>query len=58
VQDVVLFLYINFRVNERDIRGYIAMLMDLSSLEALRQLLRDLIRRTIGEVPPEFHVAT
>jgi len=29
---VVLFLYINFAINERDIRGYIAMLMDLPSL--------------------------
>jgi len=57
VQDIVLFLHINFAVNERDIRGYIAMLMDLSSLKALRQLLRDLIRRTIGEVPPVSHVA-
>jgi chemotaxis protein CheC len=29
---VVLFLYINFSVRDRDIRGYIAMLMDLPSL--------------------------
>ena len=32
---VVLFLYINFAINNRDIRGYIAMLMDLPSLEDL-----------------------
>lgn len=55
-QDIVLFLHINFAVNERDIRGYIAMLMDLSSLKALRQLLRDLIRRTIGEITPVSNV--
>jgi chemotaxis protein CheC len=49
--DVVLFLYIDFTVNQRDIRGYIALLMDLSSLESLRALLRDFIQRTIGESP-------
>jgi chemotaxis protein CheC len=56
--DVVLLLYIDFSVNERDIRGYIALLMGLSSVAALRELLRDLIRRTIGEIPPVAYVAT
>jgi len=46
--DVVLFLYINFSVSERDIRGYIAMLMDMPSLEALKLLLREFIERTTG----------
>jgi len=46
--DVVLFLYINFSVSERDIRGYIAMLMDMPSLEALKVLLREFIERTTG----------
>jgi chemotaxis protein CheC len=55
-EDVVLFLYIDFSVNERDIRGYIAMLMDLSSLESLRKLLHDFIERTIGQIPPVAHV--
>lgn len=48
-QDVVLFLYIDFRVNARDIRGYIAMLMDLPSLTSLRKLLAEFIRQTAGE---------
>ena len=34
--DFVLFVYINFSVRERDIQGYIALLMDLPSLEALK----------------------
>jgi chemotaxis protein CheC len=46
---VVLFLYINFSINNRDIRGYIAMLMDLPSLETLRLLIRDFIARVVGE---------
>ena len=34
--DVVMFLYINFAIRKRDIRGYIAMLMDMPSLSAPR----------------------
>ncbi len=44
---VVLFLYINFAVSGRDIRGYIAMLMDLPSLEALRVLIAEFIARLL-----------
>jgi chemotaxis protein CheC len=45
---LVLFLYINFSVRNRDIRGYIAMLMDLPSLAALKQLISDFIEQVIG----------
>ena len=44
----VLFLYINFVVEYRDIRGYIAMLMDMPSLFTLKILLGELIARTEG----------
>lgn len=47
--DVVMFLYIDFAVRQRDIRGYIALLMDLPSLAALKTLLREFIARTAGE---------
>jgi chemotaxis protein CheC len=47
--DTVLFVYINFAVQMRDIRGYIAMLMDLPSLEALKVLLDEFIARTAGK---------
>jgi chemotaxis protein CheC len=46
--DVVMFLYINFAVRERDISGYIAMIMDLPSLTALTHLLDEFIERTTG----------
>ena len=49
--DVVLFVYINFSVRERDIQGYIALLMDLPSLESLKTLLDEFIARTAGEAP-------
>ena len=45
----VLFLYINFSVRERDIRGYIAMIMDLPSMEKLKQLIGDFIDRVMTD---------
>ena len=50
--NLVLFVYINFAFNQRDIRGYIAMLMDMPSLAALKILLVEFIERTAGEKPP------
>ena len=50
--DVVMFLYINFAIRNRDIGGYIAMVMDVPSLSALRLLLRDFIARTSGDSVP------
>ncbi len=46
--EVVMFLYINFAIRNRDIRGYIAMLMDIPSLAALKVLLGEFIERTAG----------
>jgi chemotaxis protein CheC len=50
--DVVMFLYIDFAVRERDIRGYVAMLMDMPSLTALRLLLQEFIARATGDAAP------
>lgn len=46
---VVLFLYINFSVSGRDIRGYIAMLMDMPSLLSLKALIGEFIQRVVGD---------
>ena len=46
---LVLFLYIDFAVRKRDIRGYIAMMMDIPSLEILRDLLGEFIARVVGD---------
>lgn len=46
---LVLFLYITFSVRERDLRGYIAMLMNMSSLITLRELLASFIAETMSE---------
>ena len=42
----MLFLYINFSVKGRDIRGYITLLMGLPALTSLKILIRELIART------------
>lgn len=44
----VLFVYINFAVGGRRIRGYIALLMDLPSLQVLKALVSDFIDRETG----------
>ncbi len=46
---LVLFLYINFSVRDRDIRGYIAMLMDLPSLATLKLLIAEFISRVTAD---------
>lgn len=48
--DVVLFVYINFSIMDRDVQGYIAMLMDMPSMTALKALLVDYIA-WIGGAP-------
>ena len=47
-EGLVLFLYIDFAVRRRDIRGYIAMIMDIPSLEVLKELLDEFIARVVG----------
>lgn len=44
----VLFLYIDFTVRNRNISGYIAVLMTLPSLMALKELIKAFISRVIG----------
>ncbi|OYV35651.1 MAG: chemotaxis protein CheX [Rhodospirillales bacterium 20-64-7] len=48
-EGLVLFLYIDFSIRQRDIRGYIAMLMNLPALSALKELLDEFIERVVGD---------
>jgi chemotaxis protein CheC len=41
--NLVLFLYINFTIKKRNIQGFIALLMDLPSIMALKQIVREFI---------------
>jgi len=49
--DTVMFIYINFDIRHRDIAGYIAMMMDMPSLVAMKTLLDEFIARTAGTAP-------
>ncbi len=46
---LVLFLYIDFAVRKHDIRGYIAMIMDLPSLGVLKELLEEFIASIVSD---------
>ena len=50
-REYVLFFFINFVVQERNIRGYIALLMDVPSLAALKMLLEKFIADVMDEIP-------
>ncbi len=41
--DLVLFLYIDFAIKRRDIHGFIALLMDVPSISALKAIVREFI---------------
>jgi len=45
---MVLFLYINFTLSDRALRGYIAMMMDLPSITVLRDMVDEFIERVVG----------
>jgi chemotaxis protein CheC len=46
--DCVLFIYINFAVRQRDLQGYMAMVLDMPSLVVLKQLIGMFIHRVAG----------
>jgi chemotaxis protein CheC len=54
--EVVMFLYIDFAMRKRDIHGYIAMLMDMPSLVALKGLLAEFIERMTGDAASQSDV--
>jgi chemotaxis protein CheC len=42
-QQLVLFLHIRFEISLKEIRGYVALLMDIPSIDQLRSLIADFI---------------
>jgi chemotaxis protein CheC len=45
-QNLVLFLHIKFEISKKEIRGYVALLMDIPSIDELRLLMADFIRNS------------
>ena len=43
-QTLVLFLHIKFEIRNSEIQGYVALLMDIPSIDTLRQLVADFIK--------------
>jgi chemotaxis protein CheC len=43
-QTLVLFLHIRFEISKREIQGYVALLMDIPSIDAMRSLITDFIK--------------
>lgn len=54
--EAVLFIYINFTVKQRDIQGFLAMILDLPSLVTLQKLLDAYVERSTGQSPAAGHV--
>jgi len=50
----VLFLYIDFKIKKHDVHGFIALLLDLPSIAALKDIVHDFIRGI--ETQPSGHV--
>jgi chemotaxis protein CheC len=42
-KSLVLFLHIRFEISKKEIRGYVALMMDVPSIEELRSLIADFI---------------
>jgi chemotaxis protein CheC len=47
----VLFLYIDFNIKKRDVRGFIALLMDLPSIAALKVIVNDYVNSIQRQSP-------
>ena len=50
-QSLVLFLHIKFEISRKEIRGYVALLMDIPSVEELRSLIADFISNATNTKP-------
>jgi chemotaxis protein CheC len=45
---LVLFLHIRFEISRKEIRGYVALLMDIPSIDQLRLLIADIVSGVTG----------
>jgi chemotaxis protein CheC len=45
---LVLFLHIRFEISNREIHGYVALLMDIPSIDHLRELIADFVNHVTG----------
>lgn len=50
-EQFVLFLYIDFDIKKHDVRGFIALLMDLPSIAALKEIVNDYVNSVQRQSP-------
>lgn len=50
-QTPILFLHVKFEISQREIRGYVALLMDIPSIDELRALLADFVAGITDDTP-------
>jgi chemotaxis protein CheC len=48
---LILFLHIRFEISNKEIRGYVALLMDIPSIDHLRALIADYVSHVTGSDP-------
>uniref|UniRef100_Q07KG6 CheC, inhibitor of MCP methylation n=1 Tax=Rhodopseudomonas palustris (strain BisA53) TaxID=316055 RepID=Q07KG6_RHOP5 len=47
-ESLILFLHIRFEISNKEIRGYVALLMDIPSIDHLRALIADYVSHVTG----------
>jgi len=47
----VLFLYIDFNIKKHNVRGFIALIMDLPSIAALKEIVNDYVNNIQRQSP-------
>jgi chemotaxis protein CheC len=45
---LILFLHIRFEISNKEIRGFVALLMDILSIEHLREMIGDYVNDVAG----------
>jgi chemotaxis protein CheC len=50
-EQFVLFLYIDFNIKKHNVRGFIALIMDLPSIAALKEIVNDYVNNIQRQSP-------
>jgi chemotaxis protein CheC len=51
-ENLILFLHIKFEISKKEIGGYVALMMDIPSIDELRSLIADFVASVAGPADP------
>jgi chemotaxis protein CheC len=51
-ESLILFLHITFEISNREITGYVALVMDIPSIDEFRALIADFMRKVASGTSP------